>query len=741
MWHALRLPSAAGLEINRELDPLREDALRLFLDVSAAGYVGWLLLSTYFAPPADAPLPWVTFPPAALCYAGTRTLLRRDFRLAVGFLLPSAVVTITIAVWLLGSTLAVLLYPIVAVLAAIWVRPIAGLLVAVGSSALVGALWQSGSLPVLGQQRLVESVVVSVLSVVAVWTLGRSLITAVEWSLHSYEQALNSAREAQTHRGKLVRALRQLDAAYYQLQQANAALEVAWKAAETAERSKSEFVTNLSHELRTPLNLIVGFGETIVNCPELYGEPLPPRYRIDLNAINRSAQHLLALTEDVIDLARVGADQLALAREPVEIAQTVQDAVAIIREYVEVKGLWLRLEIAPDLPLLSIDRLRIRQVLLNLLTNAARFTEHGGIGVKASLDDGSVLVEVIDTGRGIPPGQIERVFSEFYHDADETTRATRSFGGVGLGLPISKRLVELHGGQMGVTSTVDVGTTFWFSLPTVATDGVASAENWRPARKIRAGSAVERAIVLWLADRALARFLQHHLHGWRVMVGRDRQEVRDLATEYHALAVLSDHDQTDLDETRAEADETVSVPILRLPRLDGQGAPLPVGASAYLVKPVTRSDLRAAIAGRLGSTRSVLVVDDDPRFTQLMTRLLHGLGEGGPKVVHGTNSGREALALMGVERPDVVFLDLVMPEMGGQEVYRAMRASPQLADVPVVFVSAQSQFDDQTVFRGPLALERPEGFRLRELLDSVEALLVRLQGEHYPESRRISGTG
>ncbi|MBM4418141.1 MAG: hypothetical protein FJ033_07495 [Chloroflexi bacterium] len=319
---------------------------------------------------------------------------------------------------------------------------------------------------------------VSGATVATAWLLGRSLVVVVEWSLRSLEEARRSAEAAKEHRAELVRALKQLDTAYYRLERANAALELAWKAAESAERAKSEFVTSISHDLRTPLNLIVGFSEMVLTAPESYGTPLPPAYRGDVHAIYRSAQHLLVLTNDVIDLARVGVGRLALAREPIDLEQVVADACAIVREYVTAKRLWLRTEIAPGLPTVSADRLRIRQVLLNLLTNAARFTEQGGIIVCASLEQGEVVVRVRDTGRGISVEELPRLFDEFFHDGCGGPDARADPGGVGLGLPISRRFVQLHGGRMGAESDPGAGTVFWFTLPIDAAEGAA----WREGR-------------------------------------------------------------------------------------------------------------------------------------------------------------------------------------------------------------------------------------------------------------------
>ena len=451
----------------------RAEVFGLFLWVTVTGYLVWHFASVLLGPPAYGGRYWGLCAVVVVGVLVTRSLQGHSTQLAAGAYLASAMLSTTLALWLFESPFASILYPVLALAAVILLDPVAGLVVALGSGSLLWSLSGTPAFAFLSPDLAFQVGCAAVLVVACAWVLERNMIVAVDWWLHSYEQALRNADEARNHRAQLVTALKQLDIAYYRLERANASLELAWKAAEAAEHSKSEFVTNISHELRTPLNLIVGFSEMIVTSPESYGVSLPAAYRGDLNEIYRSAQHLLKLADDVIDLARVGSGRMALAREPLDLEQVIQDACDIIRGYVAAKGLFLRIDIRPGLPILEIDRLRIRQVLLNLLTNAARFTTRGGITVGASAATGLVQVSVSDTGQGILPDDLPKVFDEFYHvDGDAPwNRQLAGFGGAGLGLPISKRLVELHGGQMGVESTSGTGTSFWFTLPGVSRPG------------------------------------------------------------------------------------------------------------------------------------------------------------------------------------------------------------------------------------------------------------------------------
>ena len=720
-WRALH-----SQEVAESVADLRRDSLRFFIACAAAGYLAWHFVSaTVLAGQVDD-VAWLvdhwSLVPIVLTGLGlSALLLRARPDLAVpGFLLTS-LLSITSAIWLLEAPTAALLYPLLVLVAVVLLDPLAGLLVgALAVAALT--LPPGGPLSFVGPARVVEVAAGSILVVAASWALGRNMVIAVEWSTASSARAVRNAEEARASRAELAGALKQLDFANYRLQRANSALELAWAAAEAAERAKSELVTNISHELRTPLNLVAGFSEMILTSPESSREPLPPAYRGDLNAIYRSAQHLLTLTNDVIDLARVGMGRLAVVREPVDLRALVDDACEIVRAYVAAKGLWLRVEAPPRLAPIQLDRLRIRQVLLNLLTNAARFTDHGGITVTLALADPLVRVEVRDTGRGIAPDDLPRVFTEFHHDGGALAATGEGLGGVGLGLPISKRMVELHGGSMGVASDPGGGTRFWFTLPRAADPaehgdrGIRARGIGRPRPEQQ--FAGERVVVLASRGGQLGRFVARHLTGARVLVVPDAPLARRAAVEHRALAILTDGTAGELG-----AQEELPVPLLRLPTPDSRLLASQYGVLDMLVKPVSRADLGAAVAKAPGPIRQILIADDDPRFGRLVTRMLAASPAGPGLEIRHAHNGQEALDLMRERRPDLVLLDLVMPELGGQEVIAAMRASADLADVPVVIMSAQDEIAGRFPLHGELAVGRPDGFRLEEALAAVEVVL------------------
>lgn len=722
IWRALTWQALWRSDIDSEIAVLRRSTFQFLLWAAAGGYLAWHWISMVLVLPEESASYWLLFAIAVGSVLITYAIYQRHLRLAYWSFLACSLLVITATVWLLRTPVALLFYPLVALIAVVLLHPLAGLLVSASAQLILYTLWFAGTLRFLNFERLWEVGIASCLTTAIAWTLGRDMVIAVDWALQAYDQALRNAQDARDHRAKLVRALKQLDDAHYRLERANAALQLAWKAAEAAEQSRAEFVTNISHELRTPLNLIIGFSEMMLTSPECYGEPLPASYRGDLNAVYRSARHLLTLTNDVLDLARVGAGRLVLTREPVAIAQVINDACDIVREYVGAKGLWLRTEIQPDLPLLTLDRLRIRQVLLNLLTNAARFTEHGGITVTACQEGEWVRVSVSDTGCGIPPDQLPKVFQEFHHSEAGEEHAPDQFTGFGLGLPLSKRLVELHGGQMGVESVLGAGTTFWFILPTISLDRVAIAAGAEAVRPPAPAGASERIVILAGRDRGIVSVLRRYLQGYRLIGTTTLRKAIAAATEFRATAILTDFAPLNDDTARRSP-----VPIIYLPLPDRERMASALGVAGYLVKPVTRADLQATLTQLNRPVHRILIVDDDPRFVRLLTRMLQASCPGHQYEVCCAYTARESITAMQNYQPDVVLLDLKLPDLSGSEVIASMTADPSLAHIPVIVITAQDYIESDIRLSGTLSVTRTDGFRLEELLNAVETLLGALE--------------
>jgi signal transduction histidine kinase len=229
---------------------------------------------------------------------------------------------------------------------------------------------------------------------------------------------------------------------------------------QTVDKLKSEFLASMSHELRTPLNSIIGYSRMLLDGAD--GE-LEEEMTEDMEAIHNSGQHLLHLINDILDLAKIEAERLEIDPETVDFCVVAEEVTRMTSVLVQDKPVELVLDIEEQLPTLWADPIRLRQILNNLVSNAIKFTEQGEIRIKANFVDNMAVIGVHDTGMGISPDQLERVFERF-HQADSSS--TRKAGGTGLGLTITRHLVELHGGKIWAESTMGEGTTFWFDIPT-----------------------------------------------------------------------------------------------------------------------------------------------------------------------------------------------------------------------------------------------------------------------------------
>lgn len=610
-------------------------------------------------------------------------------------------------------------------LGALWVGGLVGLLLA--------WLTANSALPAgYGGAVLLGCAITTLIS----WVSAQGLTTALAWTFGGFAQAQANTDEARQHRAQLARLVKELDQAYYQLERSNAALVAARHAAEEAEHFKTEFVTNVSHELRTPLNLIVGYSELMMTSPESYaGVPIPGPYRIDLNAVHRSAQHLLALVDDILDLARIEVGRLALAREEVAIDWLINDTVGLVRDYVTAKGLNLQMEIASDLPPAWIDRLRIRQVLLNLLVNAARHTEQGFVRVSATTQatavtrDGhpatatgpaaEILICVQDSGRGISKSDLQKIFTEF-----RTTDAPFSqwHSGAGLGLPISKKFVELHQGRMGVESSVGEGTSFWFTLPTVTSappdQSTTDPERYHPLVRL---NAVERIVIVVHPDGTVANLLKRYLTGYQVLAVTDPEaglaKGLDLAHEVKALAIVT---SKPIDEA-ALPDHAANVLLFHCALPDTRQVVSQFGVDNVLIKPVGHQELLDAVDALELPLQRILIVDDEPEVVRLFRRILRARVP--MENCLEAYNGREALALLHQRKPDLVLLDLMMPEVDGRALLAQMAADPALAAIPVILISARGQDQENLHVAGPVQVIRPAGQELGQVIQLLALML------------------
>ncbi|NLF29242.1 MAG: hypothetical protein GX592_15225, partial [Clostridiales bacterium] len=312
------------------------------------------------------------------------------------------------------------------------------------AAAVTALIWQVVSAIGLGidtaGQPILLIVSTNLLATIIAVLGSSSQYGALEIASNAVRESQQRLEQLRASRGELNRTIRMLDLTTERLERANAELYRARRLAEEAQRFKEELAVRISHELRTPLNLILGFSETIAFSPEAYGERLPSPFRRDVLDIHRVGRHMLSLIEDILDLARLQAGRLGLYIEEVDLCQVVETAAEIVKPLLDSKHLTLDTVIPEATVMAAVDQARIRQVVLNLLSNAARFTSRGGVAVRIGVSSDEAVISVQDTGSGIAPENLGKAFQEF-RQVDGSPR--RPHDGAGLGLAISKELVEL----------------------------------------------------------------------------------------------------------------------------------------------------------------------------------------------------------------------------------------------------------------------------------------------------------
>jgi signal transduction histidine kinase/CheY-like chemotaxis protein len=587
----------------------------------------------------------------------------------------------------------------------------AGVLVAVVLGAALPTVGSGEQRPGLAYEALLGA------ALAISWLLTRPVQTALDWSWHGYERALEKMTEAQQHRGELVAALRQLNVANHSLEAANAELSRARAAAARARDLKARFAAFVSHELRLPLNLITGFSEMMVLSPASYdGQTLPPAYRADVEAVYRAAQHLSGLIDDVLDLSELDAHRMGLDKAWGSMQEVVEQAVAATSTLFEHKGLALTVEVPADLPPIHADLVRIRQVLMNLLKNAVRFTDSGGVHVSVSAGQREMIVSVADTGIGVSADDLPHVFEEF---RQIETAGARRWGGSGLGLTISKQFVEMHGGSMTVESEPGQGSTFRFSLPIMA-EAASIRPEWETWARAATAEADAPAIGVMADDPRVTRLIARHLERYRAVPVSGVADLRRAIHEEGLSAVVAAADAEHTRLVPAEiAQAAPSIPLVACTVRTSRTDAAALGVADYLVKPVDRDRVARTLAA-FGEAERILIVEDDPEMSRLLAAMVRSVS---PRyhvtVVH---DGAEALAAIEVRPPDVVLLDLVMPTMGGHELIQRLRASEAFPLGAVIVVSAGSPLE------APLTAEitrvtRRDGLSSEELLACLSGTL------------------
>ena len=571
------------------------------------------------------------------------------------------------------------------------------------------------------------------------WTTAYTLLASTRRSLECYARSEADRAAFREQRLQFLQTQEDLIQANRELARLSDRLRVMTQMAEDARRIKEEFVANVSHELRTPLNMIIGFSEVILKSPKIYGVRLPDQLLADIRAIQRNSQHLAGLVNDVLALSQAERGKLVLAREWVNLGDLLVEARDAVQVLFESKGLYLRLELPADPLIVFCDRLRIREVVLNHLSNAGRFTDQGGVVLRAWREDGHAMISVADTGRGIPLKDQQRIFEPFQRLA---TSSSDTIEGSGLGLSISKRFVEMHDGRIWLESEVGRGTTFYLRLPLEpqaeaapppgAVRWINPYQTYEPRTRPSAAPVpivTPRYIVMEEACQ-LRELFARFAEGSEIVAVHS---VPDLIAESHrspatAVVINTPDPQAVIAEIRAAGGIPFDTPMLVCWIPGEREAARNLGVLRYLVKPISQEILLAAIDEVKPAPRTILLVDDNPEALQLFARMLAADGE--TRILRALN-GPQALALMRTRKPDIVLLDLIMPEMDGFQVLREKEKDPTIRQIPVLVISSLDPLGG-VVVSDLLSVSRRNGLTPRELIACIQAISSILTREKLP---------
>jgi signal transduction histidine kinase/DNA-binding response OmpR family regulator len=516
------------------------------------------------------------------------------------------------------------------------------------------------------------------------------------------------------------------------LEESNKKLAAVNEELKELDRMKSDLLANVSHELRTPLTAIKGYTDYILER-KLGG--INDKQEKGLIVVQRNLERLSKSINALLDFSRMDVGRIVLNIQPFPLAPLVDQIHTTVRSELEKKGLTLETQIDPSLPSVIADREKLSAVLENLVINAIKFTPDGGrITISAARTPAGskpgVDIAVADTGIGIAPDQLARIFQRF-HQVDSSS--TRRFGGVGLGLAIVKSILEAHDSTIQVESQEGRGTVFRFNLPVVDRAEVGPHPG-RPADR------PEEGLVLVVDDDAeVVRAVRSYLEdeGLAVLSASTAAEGASLAADRHPDVILLDlllPDQSGLEllQTLKRDRATERIPVLVISIMNDSLKGLTMGAADYLVKPVDRAAVVSSVRRLLdgaGREPTVLVVDDEPDTAELIRDTLRTEGLR-TQVAH---QGRQALELIARKRPDLVILDIMMPEMSGFEVLEALARDKTTAAIPVLVLTARG---DESDARRGLALGAKrymsKPFDVRALIEEVRRHL----GAQAPDDRR-----
>jgi signal transduction histidine kinase/DNA-binding response OmpR family regulator len=554
-------------------------------------------------------------------------------------------------------------------------------------------------------------------------------------SVTSLRQAEAKLRDSYEHLESLV------DARTFELREArNAAVE--------ANRSKSEFLANMSHELRTPMNSIIGFTGRVIKKS---GQLLPEKQLKNLHTVERNAHHLLNLINGVLDLSKVEAGKMEAYAEKFHLKSLISEVEELSHVLVADKDLLLHSELPEEDIILYSDQMKLKQILINLVGNAIKFTEKGGVYVQAALldkqvqtndsfyrqDEDYLVIRIRDTGVGMNPEELATIF-EAFQQVDGSV--TREYGGTGLGLAVTRHFAELLQGKVEVVSSKGQGATFSVIIPTrISLAPATEAISMPPAAEVKE-TVVEQPVhgdgptVLCIDDDVeVLELLQDYLsdEGYHVVSALSGDEGLRKAKMVKPFAITLDvhmphRDGWSVLEKLKHDEHTKDIPVIMVTMMDNKALGYQLGAVDYLQKPILPEALLGSINQvLLHQAKNVLVVDDEREVVELIEQVL-----GDEKIqVCSAADGRQALQTLEQDIPDLILLDLMMPEMDGFELIRHLQANPAWADIPVIVITAKTlSVEDRMMLEGRVvSIIAKDGMNTVDVLKEISCIMKKFK--------------
>jgi signal transduction histidine kinase/DNA-binding response OmpR family regulator len=512
--------------------------------------------------------------------------------------------------------------------------------------------------------------------------------------------------------------------------------------AEKHDQAKSQFLANMSHELRTPLTAIIGYSEILQEDVQENGQQ---ELLSDLKQIESQGKHLLTLINDMLDMSKIEADKMQLCLESFDLTTFIRELAAAVQPLAVKNHNDLLLKVADDLGTMHSDVTRLRQCLLNLLTNATKFTENGVVSLTVTRHDSPgekwFVFKVTDTGIGMTPEEMQKLFQAFTQ-ADVST--TRRYGGTGLGLAITRRLCQLLGGDIDVKSSKGLGSTFVMRLPAVFEKSGAGSRTLArmetPLPPVVRSQSGRDTVLIVDGDPAtrdrLNRFLSRE--GFHVVACGRGEECLSLAKRFRPRAITLDGMMAGTDGAsvlsalKADA-ELAAIPVIMLSIVDDKNPASALAASDYIVKPPDYDRLLDILKRRCGlaPSRLALVAEDETATREMLRRALERAGW----TVTEAANGRQALECVTNQRPGLILLDLMMPDMDGFDFVRELRQHLEWRSIPVVVITAKDLTEEERAFlNSSLLLSgcvrrvfQKGNFSLDELLQDVRGLVDQIE--------------